>query len=224
MTTQRRPSELARLEEVRRVGGERTAEVAGVLAEAFAADPLQAWLLEGAAAGERAARRTAWWCFMVTHAPPGTELHVTGDGSGAACWHPPGAGRLPAGSVEEFRRMVGEMAGGRAPAVLASLARIARRAPAGPHWHLAAVGVAPDRQGEGLGARLLAPMLARCDRLGLPAYLESSNPRNVTFYERLGFAVTGEVRTVDERVALTLMRRPPVPPDDDSASVTGTAR
>ncbi|MCY4102284.1 MAG: GNAT family N-acetyltransferase [bacterium] len=209
MTTQRRPSELARLEEVRRVGGERTAQVAGVLAEAFAADPLQAWLLEGVAAGERVAWRTAWWSFMVTHAPQGTELHVTGDGSGAACWHPPGAGQLPAGAVEEFRRMVGEMAGERAPVVLASLARIARRAPAEPHWHLAAVGVAPDRQGEGLGARLLGAMLARCDRLGLPAYLESSNSRNLTFYERLGFAVTGEVRTVDERVALTLLWRPP---------------
>ena len=211
MTDQRRPSELARLEEVRRVGSERTAQVAGVLAEAFAGDPLQAWLLEGVPADERVAWRTAWWSFMVTHAPPGTEVHVTGDGSGAACWHPPGAGQLPAEAVAEFRRMVGEMAGARAPVVLASLARIARRALAEPHWHLAAVGVAPDRQGEGLGARLLAPMLARCDRLGLPAYLESSNSRNLTLYERLGFATTGGVRTVDERVALTLMWRPPGP-------------
>ena len=216
MTTQRRPSELARLEEVRRVGRERTAQVAGVLAAAFAGDPLQAWLLEGVPAGERPGWRTAWWSFMVTHAPPGTEVHVTGDGSGAACWHPPGAGQLPAGVVGEFRRMVGEMAGERAPVVLASLTRFARRAPPEPHWHLAAVGVAPERQGEGLGARLLAPMLARCDRLGLPAYLESSNSRNVAFYERLGFAACGEVRTVDERVTLTLMWRPPAP-------ATGTA-
>lgn len=211
MSTQRRPSELARLEEVRRVGSERSAQVAGVLAEAFASDPLQAWLLEGVGAGEQAAWRVAWWRFMVTHAPPGTEVHVTGDGSGAACWHPPGAGQLPAGVVEDFRRMVGELAGERAPVVLASLSRIARRAPVEPHWHLAAVGVAPDRQGEGLGARLLAPMLARCDRLGLPAYLESSNSRNLPFYERLGFAGCGEVRTVDERVTLTLMWRPPGP-------------
>ncbi|MDE0652906.1 MAG: GNAT family N-acetyltransferase [bacterium] len=211
MTAERRPSELARLAEVRRVGSERTAQVADVLAEAFADDPLQRWLLEGVAADERAAWRIAWWSFMVTHAPPGTELHVTGDGSGAACWHPPGAAQLPEGIVKDFRRMIGELAGERAPLVFASLARIARRAPAEPHWHLAAVGVVPDRQGEGLGARLLAPMLARCDRLGLPAYLESSNPRNLDFYRRLGFADCGEVRTVDERVSLTLMWRPPAP-------------
>ncbi|MCY3925297.1 MAG: GNAT family N-acetyltransferase [bacterium] len=211
MNIQRRPSELARLEEVRRVGSERTAQVAAVLAEAFAEDPLQAWIMEGVAAAERPARRTDWWSFMVRNAPPGTEVHVAFDGSGAACWHPPGAGKPPAAVVEEFRRMVAELAGERAPAVLASLARIARRAPAEPHWHLAAVGVVPDRWGEGLGARLLAPMLARCDRLGLAAYLESSNARNLGFYRRLGFADCGEVRTVDERVTLTLMRRPPAP-------------
>ena len=149
---------------------------------------------------------------MVTHAPPGTEVHVTGDGSGAACWHPPGAGQLPAG-------VRGGVPGAWSARLRASAPRwcspasprFARRAPAEPHWHLAAVGVAPERRGEGLGARLLAPMLARCDRLGLPAYLESSNSRNVAFYERLGFATCGEVRTVDERVTLTLMWRPPAP-------------
>ena len=211
MSVERRPSELARLAEVRRVGRERTAEVAAVLAEAFAADPLQAWIMEGVEPAERPARRTGWWSFMIRHAPPGAEVHVTGDGSGAACWHPPGAGKPAAEVVEEFRRMVADLAGDRAATVLASLARIAARAPAEPHWHLAAVGVSPDRRGNGVGARLLAPMLARCDRLGLPAYLESSNPGNLGFYRRLGFAVTGEVRTVDERVPLTLMWRPPAP-------------
>lgn len=36
-------------------------------------------------------------------------------------------------------------------------------------------------------------MLDRCDRDGLPAYLESSNERNVPFYLRQGFEVTGEI-------------------------------
>ena len=211
MSVERRPSELARLGEVRRVGSERAAQVAEVLAEAFAEDPLQAWIMEGVAPADQPARRTAWWGFMLRHAPPGAEVHVAGDGSGAACWHPPGAAKPPAAVVEEFRRMVAELAGDRTAAVLASLARIAGRAPAEPHWHLAAVGVVPERQGKGVGERLLAPMLARCDRLGLPAYLESSNPRNLGFYRRLGFADRGEVRTVDERVPLALMWRPPAP-------------
>lgn len=209
MSVERRPSELARLDEVRRVGSERTAQVAAVLAEAFAEDPLQAWLLEGVADDESAAWRTAWWSFMVTNSPRGTELHVTGDGSAAACWHPPCAGSLPPAGVAGFRRMVGELTGERAPMVFESFSRFARCAPAEPHWHLAAVGVMPDRRGEGLGERLLGAMLRRCDRLQVPAYLESSNARNVGFYERLGFRRAGEVSTVDGHVTLTLMWRDP---------------
>ena len=210
MSTERRPSELARLSEVRRVGTERTAQVAAVLADAFAADPLLTWLLSDVDAAERPGCRTAWWRFMVTNAPRGTEVHVTGDGSAAACWHPPAAGPLPRAVVARFRRMVGELTGERAPVVLESFSRFARCAPAEPHWHLAAVGVVPDRQGQGIGERLLGAMLRRCDRLQVPAYLESSNVGNIGFYERLGFRTTGEVSTADGRVTLTLMWRDPV--------------
>ena len=209
MTTERRPSELARLSEVRRVGSERTTEVATILAGAFAADPLLAWLLADVAEADMSTHRVAWWRFMIRHAPPGTELHVTGDGWAAACWHPAPAGPQPPDVVASFRRMVADLAPERATVVVESLARIGRRAPAEPHWHLAAVGVAPDHQSTGLGSRLLAPMLARCDRLGMPAYLESSNRRNLDFYRRLGFRPTGQVRTVDGQVALTLMWRSP---------------
>ena len=31
--------------------------------------------------------------------------------------------------------------------------------------------------------------LLRCDRDSIPAYLESSNPRNISLYERHGFEV-----------------------------------
>ncbi len=209
MSAERRPSELARLSEVRRVGTERTGQVAGVLGAAFADDPLLVWLLADVEVTERAERGVAWWRFMVTHLPRGSEMHVTGDGSAVACWHPPGAEPLPAAVVGDFRAMVTELTGERAPLVLESLSRIARRAPHEPHWHLAAVGVDPDHQGRGVGGRLLGAMLGRCDRQGVPAYLESSNSRNVGFYERLGFRVTGEVATVDERVLLTLMWRDP---------------
>jgi GNAT superfamily N-acetyltransferase len=66
--------------------------------------------------------------------------------------------------------------------------------PARPHWYLPWLAVEPGRQGEGLGARLLAHCLETVDRSGLPAFLDTPNPRNVGFYERHGFevvAVTG---------------------------------
>ncbi|MFE4644295.1 GNAT family N-acetyltransferase, partial [Streptomyces sp. NPDC056730] len=50
-------------------------------------------------------------------------------------------------------------------------------------------------QGRGLGRALIEPVLERCDREGLPAYLEASSERSRRLYERLGFTFTGT--TVD---------------------------
>jgi GNAT superfamily N-acetyltransferase len=43
----------------------------------------------------------------------------------------------------------------------------------------------------GIGARLLEPFIERADREAVPIYLESSNPRNLTFYRRYGFENLG---------------------------------
>ena len=66
-----------------------------------------------------------------------------------------------------------------------------RHRPAEPHIYLFAVGVAEAARGRGLGRRLLAPVLADCDRAGLPAYLENSKDRNTPFYNSLGFFASG---------------------------------
>jgi GNAT superfamily N-acetyltransferase len=58
------------------------------------------------------------------------------------------------------------------------------------HEYLWMIAVAPDRQGEGLGAALIRHVLDRCDREGLPAYLEASSERSAKLYERLGYTFT----------------------------------
>jgi GNAT superfamily N-acetyltransferase len=59
------------------------------------------------------------------------------------------------------------------------------------HWYLPWFGVKRGHQGHGHGGRLLTHGLAIVDASGLPAYLETPNPRTVPFYERHGFAVSG---------------------------------
>ncbi len=61
------------------------------------------------------------------------------------------------------------------------------------HWYLGIIATEPSRQGRGLGAAVLAASLEAVDADGAPAYLESSNPRNVSLYERHGFEVTGRI-------------------------------
>ncbi|QPC99808.1 GNAT family N-acetyltransferase [Qipengyuania soli] len=61
-----------------------------------------------------------------------------------------------------------------------------------PHAYLFSIGVRPAAQGKGLGRKLIAPVLAACDRAEMPAYLENSNPANHGFYSSCGFEVCGD--------------------------------
>ncbi len=63
-----------------------------------------------------------------------------------------------------------------------------------PHWYLPWFGVDGARQGMGLGSELMTQCLTIVDADHLPAYLETPNPRNISFYERHGFEVIGESR------------------------------
>lgn len=78
-----------------------------------------------------------------------------------------------------------------------------------PHYYVECLGVDPDHQGKGLGRRLLDPVLAMADRDGVPAYLETSKPSNLSFYRAFGFEVTHEVSLSGGYPPLwTLLRTP----------------
>jgi len=79
--------------------------------------------------------------------------------------------------------------------------------PAAPHAYLATLGVAPDRQRAGVGRALLADWLARVDAGKQRAYLETDSSKNVTWYERFGFAVRAELEVLG--VTVHLMERSP---------------
>ncbi|HEY8549569.1 MAG TPA: hypothetical protein VIL35_06420 [Vicinamibacterales bacterium] len=49
--------------------------------------------------------------------------------------------------------------------------------------------------------------LARCDLDGLPAYLESSNPRNIWLYERHGFEIIGKIQVGSSPTMTPMLRK-----------------
>ncbi len=127
------------------------------------------------------------------------------DFSGVALWLPPGVspdeqllGHLIETEVAEKQRAELYEIG----------AQMGKFHPEGPHWYLAYAGVDLNRQSQGLGSVLIKHGLQRCDRDGLPAYLESSNPRNVPFYERHGFEVIGEIQTGTTPTMISMLRLP----------------
>lgn len=64
--------------------------------------------------------------------------------------------------------------------------------PKGPYWYLGCVGVDTGLQGKGIGSRLLAPVLEIADRTTTLCYVETPFPRDIVFYQRLGFEVASE--------------------------------
>jgi GNAT superfamily N-acetyltransferase len=77
------------------------------------------------------------------------------------------------------------------------------------HYYLEALGTRQDMQSKGVGSAMIRHMLDRCDTEGMPAYLESSNPRNVPFYARHGFEKTGEIVAGKGAPTVTAMWRDP---------------
>jgi ribosomal protein S18 acetylase RimI-like enzyme len=70
--------------------------------------------------------------------------------------------------------------------------------PARGELYLGHLGVSPERRGGGIGAALMAHMIARHRHSGIRAVVFDvavSNPRAQQLYERLGFAVTAEHRS-----------------------------
>ena len=92
--------------------------------------------------------------------------------------------------------------------VFALLDQMERYHPTEPHWYLPLIGVDPARQGNGYGAALMRHALAACDRDGVPAYLESTNPRNVPLYERHGFALLGTIQAGTSPPLFPMLRAP----------------
>ncbi len=74
-------------------------------------------------------------------------------------------------------------------------------------WYLPLIGVDPARQGQGLGSALLKHALEIIDQNALPAFLESSNPRNISLYERYGFEVVGRVQIGSSPPVHPMIRR-----------------
>ena len=75
-------------------------------------------------------------------------------------------------------------------------------------WYLEYLAVDPSKQGSGLGSLILKESLKVIDELGEAAYLESSNPRNMSLYERFGFRFLKKIQVGSSPQLNTMFRQP----------------
>jgi GNAT superfamily N-acetyltransferase len=182
--------------------------LAAALARAFHDDPAMTWLF-GERSDPRLRRlRRYFGSEARRHSRDGGTV-LTADGRpGAAFWAPPDHWRTPWSAVLRAAPMMLQTIGPRIPRALKGLSLMERAHPREPHWYLSVLGTDPPQQGKGVGAALLEPILDRCDREGLGAYLESSKEANIPFYQRFGFTVTGQIDLPDGPALWPMWRDP----------------
>jgi ribosomal protein S18 acetylase RimI-like enzyme len=179
------------------------AAIIAIITLAFSTDPVARWT----------------WPNLhqyLTHMPPfvsafggkafahGSAYYVDGY-AGAALWLPPGVqpdedtlGSLIQSTVGEWER--GDL--------LAVFEQMGSYHPKEPHWYLPLIGVEALHQGHGYGAALMAHALVPCDREQRLAYLESTNPRNISLYQRYGFEVLGTIQVGTSPPLFPMLRKP----------------
>ena len=172
-----------------------------VLVDAFEADPFIRWIFPDGA-GYRAHFPALALALGGTAFEDGSADR-SADGAGAALWVAPTA---EDGDETLVAVLQASTSPGRHRDLFTLLERAEAQHPRVPHWYLPFIGVAPSGQGQGIGSALMSRGLERCDRDGLPAYLEASTPRNRALYERHGFAVVGEIRVADSPPLWPMLR------------------
>lgn len=135
------------------------------------------------------------------------KVWVADDGAAVAVWTTPES--VEAGAVfAEIGPRMAELSGSRLAAQQQMEGLLAPHRPKEPAWFLATVGVSPDHQGKGLGSAVVLPGVEAAERAGVPAFLETSAPRNLPFYERLGFTVTADVEVPEGPRTWCMTRKP----------------
>ncbi|HEX3510004.1 MAG TPA: GNAT family N-acetyltransferase [Solirubrobacteraceae bacterium] len=180
--------------EVRRARDADVPALARMLARAFHDDPVAEWAYRHDALRPRALER--FQAIRTRQLLPEEEVWTAGDHSCAALWAPPERWKTTLVQDAAFiRSFMHPRLIWRFPLVAGGWLALEQKHPHDtPHYYLAVLGTDPARQGQGLGSRLLAPVLQRCDEDGVGAFLESSKERNIAFYSRHGFRVVEEVR------------------------------
>lgn len=201
--------------EVIRLTADQKDRAVEVLTAAFHTDPAYMFLFPDEAERARSLRRL--WEGVIKHCLRYGEIDATSTIDGVACWLIPGRTEttmwqmlrtgmaLPRAVMrfnpparKQFLTALNNMEETRKQLLVKR-----------PHWYLWALGVAPRCQGQGIGSKLIEPVLPRADAEQTPCYLEALTEKNVAFYQKRGFAIVHESKLPGWGVNVRAMLREP---------------
>ena len=160
--------------------------IASTMAAAFFDDPVLSWIYHRPP--QRRELLPRWFEMVAEIYVAQGEVHTNDDVTAAAIW-------VPAGT-EGDERLADDLVAISGPygaALTCAFEVMSEHHPHGEHHYLFLLGTRPGLQGRGIGSKLMRTMLERCDRDGIPAYLEATSEVNKRLYVRHHFEVTGRL-------------------------------
>ena len=177
------------------------------LADAFFDDPVWSWTIP-----DRSLRRSRFsrlWAHLISCSIGAGWVFSTSGGDAVAMWDPPGVFVLEEPGASALSDLIDREFGEGADRLRGVLAAFDEHRPTTPHFYLNMLGVRDRSRGLGIGMALLSSNLGLVDEAIMPAYLESSNPRNIERYRSLGFAPHQTFSVAEGGPVVTTMWREP---------------
>ena len=176
---------------------------AQILARGFFDDPMFSFVfLEPQ--NRRDALAAFFQVFLADTVRRGKVL-ISPDKEGAIAWYPCNV-RIFDDSVDEVSAKLAQVAvtfGGSSAAERFEqiVSQIEKFEPKQAHCEIILIALVPEARGKGNGRDLISPVLNHVNEQQVGCYLVSSNPRNISFYERQGFR---QISSIPNNSQLTL--------------------
>ncbi len=183
--------------------------VRDTLVDGFFEDPYFRWQYRDDSTYEKLAGE---WFGLITEACFSRgHTYLVDDGAAAAIFIPPDVPLAEDADLRRTAMLLSEQLGeGRAMEVLTVLGAMADHEPKDKsHFQCVYIACRSASRSCGYGAEVMRRVTQVCDSEGIGAYLVSSNPRNVTFYEREGYKVLSDVYPIDGGPLMRPMWRDP---------------
>ena len=178
-------------------------KIIDTLVLAFGADPFERWLYN-----DPHTYLTSFPIFLdaiTTRAFETDKAYYVDNYMGTALWLPPNIRLDEELIIASLEQTIDKQ---KQTDTIAIMEQMDHYHPHEPHWYLVFIGVDPLRQGQGFGSILMQSILALCDHDRALAYLESTNPQNISLYEHHGFKLMGTIQAGDAPPMFPMLRKP----------------
>jgi GNAT superfamily N-acetyltransferase len=183
--------------------------VTACITYAFASDPI--WSVALARADGRTDHHEPYWRIIVEGAMRFGTVRQWDSGAAVSVWVPPNERELTPALEADSEALLARSLDSKSVSAMRELYERFERSRSGapePLAYLALLATHRECRGRGIGQALLAADLHEWDALGIPSYLESSNPANDHRYVRAGFTAIGGFDAVIDDARVTAMWRP----------------